>query len=191
MACYKSIKFTRELRVWIGHSGGRRKLVICARSHVWKMTLLLRTLAKNILHLIEEIRRALDRLVFYFHCLPKLLEQSPLLARHLGRNLHANAYVQITASAVRVRQALRFFAEDLTGLRSLRYLEVLFSRKRGDFNRGAQRRLRQADWNRAVEVGTPALKESMVFHFEKNIKIAGLSTVCTGLAVPSHSQSSA
>src|SRR4029077_14128316 len=94
-----------------------------------------RTLAENIPHFFAEVRRSLDWLVFYFHCLPELFEQSPLLACHLGRNLHSNAHVQIAASAMRIREALRFFAEDLAGLRSLWYLKILFARKRGDFDR--------------------------------------------------------
>src|SRR5579863_4702955 len=91
-----------NLSSWNGHSGGRRKL-FCPEGHMWPMALLLRPLAENILHLVEEIRRAFDRLVFHFHCLPKLLEQSPLLARHLGWNLHPHAHVQIASSAMRVR----------------------------------------------------------------------------------------
>jgi hypothetical protein len=43
---------------------------------------LLKRLAENILHLIEEIRSSLDRPVFHSHRLPELFKQSPLLARH-------------------------------------------------------------------------------------------------------------
>ena len=68
----------------------------------WRFT---QILAENILHLVEEVRRSLDRLVFHSHRLPELFKQSALLARHLGRNLHTNTHVQVAASAVGIGEA--------------------------------------------------------------------------------------
>src|SRR5271155_1192665 len=131
-----------------------------------------RHLPKNILHLIEERRIPLRRLVLHFQSLSQLLQQSPLVARHLRRNHHANADVQIPAAAVRIRQALAFLAENLPGLRALRNFQIFLALQSRHANLVAQSRLRKTNWNFADQIRPAPLEERVLLNFQKNIKVA-------------------
>src|ERR1700733_6202219 len=147
-----------------------------------------RHLPKNILSLIEERRIPLRRLVLHFQRLPELLQQPPLLARHLRRNHHADADVQIAAPAVRIRQAFTLLAENLPRLRAFWNFQLFFALQRLHFDLVAQRRLRKTDGNLADQIRSTPFEERVLLHFQNYIEVARPAAVGSRLALPRHTQ---
>src|SRR5271170_5302233 len=147
-----------------------------------------RDLPENILHLIEERRIPLRRLVLHFQSLPQLLQQTPLVARHLRRNHHANADVQIPAPAVRIRQTLALLAENLPGLRALRNFQLFIALQSRHADLVAQRRLRKTHGNFADQIRPAPFEKVVLLHFQKNVKVAASPAVRSRLPLPRHPQ---
>ena len=82
-------------------------------------------LPEDILHFVKEARRSLHRLVLDLQRLTELLDQLPLLARHLRRRHHAHAKVDVSLAAMRIRQSLALLPENLSRLRPFRNFEIL------------------------------------------------------------------
>src|SRR5580658_4775641 len=166
--------------MWINYDGKTRSLA--------EPSVMRNLLPKNILHLIEERRIPLRRLVLHFQRLSQLLQQPPLVARHFRRNHHANTNVQIAAPAVRIRQAFALLAENLSRLRAFGNFQLFLALQRLHFDFVAQRRLRKTDRNFADQVRPAPLEESVLFHFQKNVKVARPAPVRSRFALPSHAQ---
>src|SRR5580704_7457471 len=144
--------------------------------------------SENVLHLIEKRRIPLRRLVLDLQRLPQLLEQPPLLARHLRRNHHADAEVQISAPAVRIGQSLALLAEDLSGLRALRNFQFFLTLQCRHANLVAQRRLRKTDGNFADQIRPAPLEKVVLLHFQKNVKVTARAAVGSRFSLPRHAQ---
>src|SRR5580693_4221488 len=166
--------------MWINYDGETRSLA--------EPSVMRNLLPKNILHLIEERRIPLRRLVLHLQRLPQLLQHPSLLARHLRRNHHANTNIQIAAPAVRIGQALAFLAKNLSGLRALRNLQLFIAFQSRHANLVAQRRLRKTNRNFADQIRPAPLEKVVLLHFQKNVKVAARSAVRSRFTLPRHSQ---
>src|SRR5580693_3298429 len=164
--------------MWINYDGETRSLA--------EPSVMRNLLPKNILHLIEERRIPLRRLVLHLQRLPQLLQHPSLLARHLRRNHHANTNIQIAAPAVRIGQALAFLAKNLSGLRALRNLQLFIAFQSRHANLVAQRRLRKTNRNFADQIRPAPLEKVVLLHFQKNVKVAASPAVRSRLALPRH-----
>src|SRR5580658_2421353 len=85
---------------------------------------------------------------------------------------------------MRIRQALALFPENLPGLCSLGNLQLFLALQRGHLDLLAERGLRKTDRNFADQVRTAAFEERMLFHVQKNVKVAGGPAVIPGSPCP-------
>ena len=143
-----------------------------------------RALAENILHFVEETRIALRRLVFDFHRLAELLEQPPLVARHFRRNHHADTDVEIALAAVRIRQALALLRKICPDC-----VPSGISSSSSPFSVGTLILAPSAACGKLTGIvqtrsAPRRSKNAMLFHFEKNIEIAGRPPLVPGSPWP-------
>src|SRR5579859_1929151 len=91
--------------------------------------------------------------------------------------------VQIAAPApVRIRQAFSFDAKHRAALRAFGDLELLLAIQPGHRKFCAERGLRNADGNRAIQICAAPLEERMLFDFEHDIKVAARTAIRPRLA---------
>src|SRR5580698_2545909 len=146
-------------------------------------------LSENILHLVEDRRIPLSRLVLHLQRRSQLLNQLTLFARQLGWRQHAHVIIQITlAAAARISQALALQPEHRAALRAFGNLQLLFADQTWHLHFRAQRRLRDADRNRAIQIGAAPLKERVLLHFQHDIQIPGRTAVRSWLALAADAQ---
>src|SRR5580704_11141677 len=92
---------------------------------------------------------------------------------------------------MRIRQSLALLAENLSGLRSFGNLQLFLALQSRNLDHLAQRGLRKTDRNFADQIRTAALEECMLFHVQKNVKVARRAAVDSRLALSGHSQTRA
>src|ERR1700747_1601762 len=135
------------------------------------------SLAKDVFYFVEERGVPFGGPVFDSQGLPELFEHPALLARHLRWDNHAYADVKIAAPAMRIGQALALLAENLSGLRSFGNLQLFLALQRRNLDLLTERGLPKTDRNFADQIRTTALEERMLFHVQKNVKVAGWAAV--------------
>src|SRR6202046_3942168 len=92
---------------------------------------------------------------------------------------------------MRIRHPLGLLPKNLPGLRPFRNREFVFTLQHRHLNRSSQRSLRDADRNRAIEIGPAPLEKRVLSHFEKNIQVARRPAIRAGFALARHSQTRA
>src|ERR1035441_1354774 len=139
-------------------------------------------LLKDAFHLVQQ--RAADRLVLHRGCSLQLLQQFALPLGEFRRRLHFDLYMQIAAPmAVEHRHTFVLYPKRGPGLGALGNFQDMFAIERGDGNLRAQRRLRERNWNGAIQVFAFTLEERMLLGVQYDVEIAGRSAVKTGLAL--------
>src|ERR1039458_2601684 len=139
-------------------------------------------LLKDAFHLVEQ--RAADGLVLHRGGSLQLLQQFALPLGEFRRRLHFDLYVQIAAPmAVEHRHTFVLYPKRGPGLGALGNFQDMFAIERGDGNLRAQRRLRERNWNGAIQVFAFTLEERMFLGVQHDVEITGRSAVKTGLAL--------
>src|SRR5512145_24598 len=103
----------------------------------------------------------------------ELPQQFFLFPRDLSWNLHVNLDDLITPSVTaHMGNAFAFEAEQMTVLRSLRNFDFLGIFERRDLDGCAECGLHEGDGNAAENIVLIADEEIMLFHLQKDIKVA-------------------
>src|SRR5579859_3998037 len=87
------------------------------------------------------------------------------------------------ATAMRIGQAFALDAEHCPALRAFGNFQTFFPAEAGNLELRAQRGLRNAQRNRAIQIGAPPLEERVLLHLENNVKIPRRPAIWAGFAL--------
>src|SRR5271170_4664825 len=149
-------------------------------------------LAEDVFYFVEQRTASFGGLVVHFQGAVELLHELALFFGEFRRRDHAHVVVEVAAAAaVWVGEALTFTTEDGAALRTFGNLEAFFAIEAGNLKFRAERGLGDAEWNRAVEIGTAAFEETVFLYVEDDVEITGGAAVRAGFAFALHAQACA
>lgn len=140
-------------------------------------------LAEDVFDFVEDGGIAVGGLVFHFERGAELFEELALLAGELSGSENANVIVEIAfAAAAWVGEAFSLDAENGAALRAFGDFELLVAIEAWDLELGAESGLRNAERNRAIEIGAATFKEGVLLDVKNHVEIAGSAAIGSWLA---------